>query len=68
MSEIKEQDRKKDEEGQVAIKRLSKPIKGRILLAQIFTFFFCVIVFRPIFSFSVVRGYFFIGANHRRTD
>lgn len=39
MSKIKEQDRKKDEEGQVAIKRLSKPIKGRILLAQIFTFF-----------------------------
>ena len=47
MSEIKEQDRKKDEEGQVAIKRLSKPIKGRILLAQIFTFFSALLSFVP---------------------
>lgn len=47
MSEIKEQDRKKDEEGQVAIKRLSKPIKGRILLAQIFTIFSALLSFVP---------------------
>ena len=47
MSKIKEQDRKKDEEGQVAIKRLSKPIKGRILLAQIFTFFSALLSFVP---------------------
>lgn len=47
MSEIKEQDRKKDQEGQVAIKRLSKPIKGRILLAQIFTIFSALLSFVP---------------------
>lgn len=47
MSEIKEQDRKKDEEGQVAIKHLSKPIKGRILLAQIFTIFSALLSFVP---------------------
>ena len=47
MSEIKEQDRKTDEEGQVAIKRLSKPIKGRILLAQIFTILSALLSFVP---------------------
>ena len=47
MSEIKEQDRKKDQEGQVAIKRLSKPIKGRILLAQIFTILSALLSFVP---------------------
>ena len=65
MSEIKEQDRKKDQEGQAAIKRLSK---SKDTFSSNFYNSFCIIVFRSIFSFSVVRGYFFIGANHRRTD
>ena len=47
MSEIKEQDRKKDQEGQAAIKRLSKPIKVRILLAQIFTILSALLSFVP---------------------
>lgn len=47
MSEIKEQDRKKDQEGQAAIKRLSKPIKVRILLAQIFTILSASLSFVP---------------------
>ena len=47
MSEIKEQDRKKDQEGQAAIKRLSKPIKVRILLAQIFTILSALSSFVP---------------------
>ena len=68
MLEIKEQDRKKDQEGQAAIKRLSKPIKVKDTFSSNFYNSFCIIVFRSIFSFSVVRGYFFIGANHRRTD
>jgi len=47
MLEIKEQDRKKDQEGQAAIKRLSKPIKVRILLAQIFTILSALLSFVP---------------------
>lgn len=47
MSEIKEQDRKKDQEGQAAIKRLYKPIKVRILLAQIFTILSALLSFVP---------------------
>lgn len=47
MSEIKEQDRKKDQEGQAAIKRLSKPIKVKILLAQIFTILSALLSFVP---------------------
>lgn len=47
MLEIKEQDRKKNQEGQAAIKRLSKPIKVRILLAQIFTILSALLSFVP---------------------
>ena len=47
MSEIKEQERKKNQEGQAAIKRLSKPIKVRILLAQIFTILSALLSFVP---------------------
>lgn len=47
MSEVKEQDRQKDEAGQAAIKRLSKPIKGWTLLAQAFTVLSAVLSFVP---------------------
>ena len=47
MSEVKEQNCQKDQAGQAAIKRLSKPIKGWTLLAQIFTVFSALLSFVP---------------------
>ena len=47
MSEVKEQDVQKDQAGQAAIKRLSKPIKGWTILAQLFTVFSALLSFVP---------------------
>lgn len=47
MSEVKEQDVQKDQAGQAAIKRLSKPIKGWTFLAQVFTVFSALLSFVP---------------------
>ena len=37
MAETSEQDRQRDEAGREAIRRLSCPVKGRVMLAQAFT-------------------------------
>ena len=37
MAETSEQDRQRDEAGREAIRRLSCPVKGRVMLAQVFT-------------------------------
>ena len=37
MTETSEQDRQRDEAGREAIRRLSRPVKGRVMLAQAFT-------------------------------
>ena len=36
MTETSEQDRQRDEAGREAIRRLSRPVKGRVMLAQAF--------------------------------
>ena len=47
MSEVREQDIQKDQAGQAAIKRLSKPIRGWTLLAQLFTALSALLSFVP---------------------
>ena len=47
MSKVKEQDRQMDQAGQAAIKRLSKPIKGWTILAQLFTILSALLSFVP---------------------
>lgn len=61
MSEIKEVDHQKDQAGQAAIKRLSKHIKGRILLAQIFTVFSALLSFVPYLALTWLGDIFLSG-------
>ena len=63
MSVVKEQDHQNNQAGQTAMKRLSKPIKVWVTIAQVLTIFSALLAF----SLSVVRRYFFVGSNGRRT-
>ena len=47
MTETSEQDRQRDEAGREAIRRLSRPVKGRVMLAQAFTVLSALLSFAP---------------------
>ena len=47
MAETSEQDRQRDEAGREAIRRLSCPVKGRVMLAQAFTVLSALLSFAP---------------------
>lgn len=47
MSAVKEQDRKNNQAGQTAMKRLSKPIKVWVTIAQVLTIFSALLAFVP---------------------
>lgn len=47
MAQVTDKDRKKDREGRQAIKTLSKPIKGRVFIAQVFVVISALLQFVP---------------------
>ena len=61
MTNVSEQDRRSDRAGQDAIKRLSQPVKGRIVVAQACTVLSALLSFVPYLAL-VQLGDLFLGA------
>ena len=58
MAETSEQDRQRDEAGREAIRRLSCPVKGRVMLAQAFTVLSALLSFSRIWLWYGWETYF----------
>lgn len=56
MTETSEQDRQRDEAGREAIRRLSRPVKGRVMLAQAFTVLSALLSFAPYLALVWLGG------------
>lgn len=61
MAETSEQDRQRDEAGREAIKRLSGPVKGRVILAQAFTMLSALLSFAPYLALVWLGDLFLAG-------
>lgn len=61
MTETSEQDRQRDEAGREAIRRLSRPVKGRVMLAQAFTVLSALLSFAPYLALVWLGDLFLAG-------
>ena len=61
MAETSEQDRQRDEAGREAIRRLSGPVKGRVMLAQVFTVLSALLSFAPYLALVWLGDLFLAG-------
>ena len=61
MAETSEQDRQRDEAGREAIRRLSCPVKGRVMLAQAFTVLSALLSFAPYLALVWLGDLFLAG-------
>ena len=61
MTETREQDRQRDEAGREAIRRLSRPVKGRVMLAQAFTVLSALLSFAPYLALVWLGDLFLAG-------
>ena len=61
MAETSEQDRQRDEAGREAIRRLSGPVKGRVILAQAFTMLSALLSFAPYLALVWLGDLFLAG-------
>ena len=61
MAETSEQDRQRDEAGREAIRHLSRPVKGRVMLAQAFTVLSALLSFAPYLALVWLGDLFLAG-------